>query len=52
MTEFKYTGTAAQVGTAAELSAGSVRWFRVIPITNENDADQDTGGAFRDEVRC
>ena len=51
MTEFKYTGTATQVdptGDVAEvdpLSAGSVRWFRVIPVTNENDGDQDTGGA-------
>ena len=49
MTEFKYTGTAAQVGTADELSAGSVRWFRVIPVTNENDGSQTTGGAVLDE---
>ena len=45
MTEFKYTGTAAQVDTADELTAGSVRWFRVIPVTNENDGNQITGGA-------
>ena len=51
MTEFKYTGKATQVdsdGDGAEvdpLSAGSVRWFRVIPVTNENDGDQATGGA-------
>ena len=33
MTEFKYTGTEEQVGDTDEdeLSAGSVRWFRVIP---------------------
>ena len=49
MTEFKYTGTAAQVGTADELSAGSVRWFRVIPITDENDGVPTTGGAVLDE---
>ena len=49
MTEFKYTGTAAQVVDADPLSAGSVRWFRVIPVTNENDGDQDTGGAELNE---
>ena len=51
MTEFKYTGTEAQLGdgNAATLNAGSVRWFRVIPITNENDGDNTTGGAVLDE---
>ena len=47
MTEFKFTGTAAQVvaNDVDELSAGAVRWFRVIPITNENDGVETTGGA-------
>ena len=51
MTEFKYTGTVAQLGSGntAELTAGSVRWFRVIPVTNENDGNRDTGGAELDE---
>ena len=51
MTEFKYTGTVAQLGSgnAATLNAGSVRWFRVIPITNENDGVETTGGAVLDE---
>ena len=51
MTEFKYTGTVAQLGSgkADELSAGAVRWFRVIPVTNENDGNQATGGAVLDE---
>ena len=54
-TEFKYTGTAAQVSTVGAgadvdtLTAGSVRWFRVIPVTNENDGDRATGGAALDE---
>ena len=54
-TEFKYTGTATQVDPANngaqvdELTAGSGRWFRVIPVTNENDGDQATGGAALDE---
>ena len=51
MTEFKYTGTEEQVGDTDEdeLSAGSVRWFRVIPITDENDGVETTGGAVLDE---
>ena len=36
-TEFKYTGATTQVATEDLLSAGSVRWFRVIPVTDEND---------------
>ena len=50
-TEFKFTGTDTQVEGADvdELSAGSVRWFRVIPITDENDGVNTTGGAVLDE---
>ena len=47
--EFKYTGSAEQLATAAPLSPGSVRWFRVIPITDENDGVDTTGGAVLDE---
>jgi hypothetical protein len=42
--EFTYTGSPDQVGTADTLVAGSARWFRVIAITNENDARENTGG--------
>ena len=38
------TGT----GANAPLSAGSVRWFRVIPVTKENDGKQTTGGSALD----
>ena len=50
-TEFKYTGTVAQLGDgqADELSAGAMRWFRVIPVTNENDGVATTGGAILNE---
>ena len=50
-TEFKYTGNTAQLGDGNEatLTAGSVRWFRVIPVTNENDGDQTTGGTALNE---
>ena len=44
--EYTYTGSAEQRngGTADTLIAGSVRWFRVIAITNENDGIDTTGG--------
>ncbi len=47
--EFKYTGSATQLATPATLSAGSVRWYRVIPITDENDGVDTTGGAVLNE---
>ena len=49
---FTYTGLEAQRGATAgpdTLTARSPRWFRVIPVTNENDGDQTTGGAVLKE---
>ena len=44
-TMYKYNPT---TGTAPDLtpvlSPGAMRWFRVIPITDENDGDDGTGG--------
>ena len=46
-TTYKYNpmeGTAPNLTPV--LSPGATRWFRVIPITNENDGDQTTGGTI------
>ena len=43
-TSYNFKPTDGATPPVLTLTAGSMRWFRVIPITNENDGDQETGG--------
>ena len=44
-TEYNYNPmTGVAPNQTPELTPGSMRWFRVIPVTDENDGSRDTGG--------